>query len=62
LYAIFPRRSSDILRRLRYGIGIEVDGYDVGLAALGCHQGYEPSTSTHIQYTPAMLYPRPDTE
>ena len=59
LYAIAPGRCGYILRGLSYGIGIEVNGYNMSLATLGCHESYEACTCAHIKDMVAMLYPSP---
>ena len=59
LYPFFPWRSGDILGGLCYRIGIKVNGHNMGLATLGCHEGYEARACTHIKDMVAMLYPSP---
>ena len=56
---ICPWRSVDILGGLCYSIGIEVNGYDVGLATLGGHEGDKSRACTHIQDASAVLHTSP---
>ena len=59
LYAIIPRRGSNILGSLSYGISIEIYGHNISLATLCGHKCYEPRTGAHIQYAIAVPYPSP---
>lgn len=62
MYPLFPGGGGYIVGGLGHGIGIEVDGYDVGLTALGGHEGYEACAGAHVEDVAAVLYPRPGSE
>ena len=59
LYAGRPGRCGYVSCSLSHGIGIEVDGYDMGLATLGGHEGHEACACADVEHTTTVRHAGP---